>query len=48
MGPACTDGRNAEGISISMALSRSLESRVSAVSLASVGDSSLACCRVTA
>src|SRR6218665_4025764 len=31
-----------------MALSRSLDSRVSAVSLASAGDSSLACCKVMA
>lgn len=44
MGPACTAGRSMGGIKPSMALSRALESRVSAVSRARVGDSWLACC----
>ena len=48
MGPACKVGRSVGGISFSMARSRSLESRVSAVSMDSVGDSCVACCNVMA
>jgi hypothetical protein len=47
MGPGRTRGRNATGIRDSIARSRSPDSRASSASLASVGESSAACCNVT-
>ncbi len=48
IGPACTLARSGAGISGATQRKRSLESRVSAASLASMGDSSEACCSDTA
>lgn len=47
MGPALTLARKVPGISGKTACNRATESRVSSVSRARVGESSVACCSVT-